>query len=194
MFWPRSFGRGFVCRLFICMGAILQDLKLTEAGGSATEIVTVAEVKTYLQTEGSAYDGPIGVFITAARQMIEKLCNVSLMEKTAIAVIHATGYKFTLPYKPVTAISEVKWRKCPSEWVVLTTDDYDTTGNDGITIESSEVGQHQVTYTLGQADDAIYQQAIKAQAGWMFNNRDTDKMMVLAPEVKALLGQSYFIG
>lgn len=176
------------------MGAILQDLKLNEAGGSATEIVTVADVKIYLQIEGSAYDGPIGIFITAARQMIEKLCNVSLMEKTAIATIHATGYKFTLPYKPVSGITQVRWRKCPSEWVTLATEDYDTTGNDGITIESSEVGLHEVTYTLGQDTDGIYQQAIKAQAGWMFNNRDTDKVTAVAPEVNALLAQSYFIG
>lgn len=176
------------------MGAILQDLKITDASGSATEILTVAELKTYLQIEGSAYDGPLAVFITASRIMIEKLCGVSLMEKTAIATIHSTGHKFVLPYKPVGAITQMRWKKCPSEWVTLTADDYDTTGNDAITVESSEVGLHEITYTLEQANDAIYKQAIKAQAGWMFNNRDTENAQKVAPEVNMLLSTSLFFG
>lgn len=178
------------------MAAILQDLKLTEAGGSATEIVSVAEVKTYLQIEGTAYDGPIGIFITAARQMIEQRCGVSLMEKTAIAIINNNSTKpFKLPYYPVTAISEVKWRKCPSEWVVLVADDdYSTIGNSNVEIDSSDVGLHQVTYTLGVDDRHIFVQAVKAQAGYMFTNRDADRKVDMAPEVNALLQGSFFIG
>jgi hypothetical protein len=37
-------------------------------------------------------------------------------------------------------------------------------------------------------------QAVKAQAGYMFNNRDADKAVTMAPEVNALLQTSFFIG
>ncbi len=169
------------------MGAILRDLLLTDAGGTATEVATVAEVKTYLQIEGDAYNGPLGLFITAARQMIEQMCGVSLMEKQSIAQIEATGYKFTLPFGPVQSITQIRWKKCPSTWVILTSDDYSADGNNRITIESSEVGLHEITYQLGVDQRGIFKQAVIAQAGFMFNNRDqSDKP---APEVKALLRQ-----
>jgi len=168
------------------MGSFLKDILLTDAGGTASEIVTVEDVKTYLQIEGDAYNGPIGVFITAARMMVETMCGVSLYEKEAIATIQSTGRNFTLPYGPVQSISLVRWKKCPSTWVTLTEpDDYGTYGNNRVTIESSEVGLHEVTYTLGVDPRGIFVQAVTAQAGFMFNNRDmSDKP---APEVKALL-------
>ena len=174
------------------MGAILKDIKLTDIDSSGSEIVTVAELKTYLQIEGTAYDGPLAIFIKAARQMIEAYTATSLFPKTAITTIHTTGYKpFKLPYKPVDAITLVRWKKCPSEWVTLVADeDYNTNGNDAIFIESSDVGLHEVTYTLGVDGSGLYQQAVKAQAGYMFTNRDSQK---LAVEVEALLSNQFSI-
>ena len=173
--------------LSIYMGAILKDIQLTEA--TADEVVTVAEVKAYLQLEGTAYDAVLGTFITAARQLIEAMCSVSLFPKDAVVQIHNTGYKpIPLPYGPVTDVTEVQWKKCPSTWQVLTTDEYDVDGNYYKAINSSEVGLHQISYTLGVDERPIFQQAIKAQSGWMFNNRDSDKVSRIAPEVEMLLG------
>ncbi len=170
------------------MGAIIKDLKLTEAGGSATELVTVADVKTYLQIEGTAYDGPLAIFISAARRLIEAYCSVSLFEKTAILTINTSNYKpFRLPQYPVESITSVYWKKCPSEWVELVADeDYSTFGEDNVWIESSDIGLHKVTYVLGVDGGHIWPQAIQAQAAFMFNNRDA-KPGAIAPEVMALI-------
>ena len=171
---------------------IIKDLQLTPVDGSATEIVTVADVKTYLQIEGTAYDGPIGIFITAARQMIERATGCILLERTAVATIHNTGLgAMLLPYGPVTEVTQVRWRKCPSTWetLVLADEEYSTYGNDRVYVESVEVGLHEITYTLGVDGNVIFEQAVKAQAGYMFNNRDSDKAVTMAPEVKGLLSQ-----
>lgn len=171
------------------MAAIIKDIEFTEAGGSATEIVSVTELKEYLQIEGTAYDNTLAIFITAARQFIEAKCNISLIEKSVIVTIYSSNYKpFELPYSPITAITQVKWRKCPSEWQILTYDDeYSTFGNNRVSIESSEVGLHEISYTLGVDTKSVFIQAVKAQAGYFFNNRDSDKENTMAPECKALL-------
>jgi uncharacterized phiE125 gp8 family phage protein len=171
------------------MAAIIKDIEFTEAGGSATEIVSVAELKEYLQIEGTAYDNTLAIFITAARQFIEAKCNISLIEKSVIVTIYSSNYKpFELPYSPITSITQVKWRKCPSEWQILIYDDeYSTFGNNRVSIESSEVGLHEISYTLGVDTKSVFIQAVKAQAGYFFNNRDSDKENTMAPECKALL-------
>ena len=173
------------------MGAKIKDLKFTEAGGSATEIVTISEVKDYLQIEGTGYDGPIGIFVTAARQMLEQLCSVSLIEKVAIAIIESTKAEaFKLPFYPVESITQIQWKKCPSTWVTLTGDDYCTYGENNVYIESSEIGLHKITYVLGVSDLSVWRQAIQAQAAFMFNNRDA-KPGTVAPEVMALIQPFY---
>ncbi len=171
------------------MGAIIKDIQFTEAGGSTTEIVSVAELKQYLQIEGSAYDNTLAIFIIAARQFIEAKCNISLIEKSVVAVIYNSNYKpFELPYSPVTAITLVKWRKCPSEWQTLVfEEDYSTFGNSRVSLESSEVGLHEINYTLGIDSRSVFIQAVKAQAAYFYNNRDSDKENTMAPECKALL-------
>ena len=176
------------------MGVILQDIKLTDIG--STEVVTVAELKTYLQIEGAGYDGPLAMFITAARIMIEQMCSVSLLTKTAIATFQNSGHKpMQLPFAPVASITKVEWKKCPSEWVDLLAADneYEAIGENRISIESSEVGLHRITYSLGVDTQGIFKQAIKAQGGFMYNNRDADRGAMMAPEVKGLLAYNLII-
>ena len=174
------------------MAAKIKDLKITEAGGSSSEIVTVEDVKNYLQIEGTAYDGQLSIFITAARQVIEQSYSVSLIEKTVVAIMDVTKPDpFRLPFYPVGSVTQVKWRKCPSTWVTLTPDeDYYTFGDESVYIDSSEVGLHEITYTLGVDPRTVYIQAIQAQVGYMFNNRDA-KPGDVAPEVTALLSAFY---
>lgn len=174
------------------MGAIIKTFKTTDEAGSSTELVSADDLKTYLQIEGTAYDAVLEIFISAARHMIERMCSVSLFDKVAVAEIHNTGYKaFTLPWGPVASVDVVEWKKCPSEWVTLTTDEYSSDINYNATIESSEMGLHRITYMLGVDGRTVFAQAIKAQAGFMFTNRDAKNTGVanIAPEVTGLLSQ-----
>ena len=89
----------------------------------ATEPVTVAELKTYLQIEGTAYDTVLEAFITASRQMIENYCNVSLVPKEIWAQIrNMSDRAFPLPLPPIDTVEAVLFRRCKSAIENLTYD------------------------------------------------------------------------
>lgn len=158
-----------------------------------TEPVTVAALKTYLQLEGTAYDGPLGSFITSARQLIEQHCNVSLVNKSLRVKIKNPNYHaFPLPFSPIAAVSQVEWQRCRSTKVIL---DYGTDEEwwfqdedaDQKYIYSTKTGEFYINYTTYADSRTIWQQAIKAQAGYMFNNRDSENRDRLSPETIGLI-------
>lgn len=169
----------------------IKKVQSNDDNGYQGEIVTVTDLKNYLQIEGTAYDGPLARFITSARQMIERFTNVSLYPKTykvEIKTFH--GDSFPLPYAPHTGVTQVAWRKCPStviqldegtQWGIV--DD----GSDQYEIWANREGTFYVTYESGANDASIFQQAILAQAAYSFNNRDSDLQYKIAPEAAAIV-------
>lgn len=155
-----------------------------------TEPVTVAELKTYLQIEGTAYDGPLEIFITAARQKIENYCNVSLVPKSLVVLAELTSnYKpVSLPFGPIDSVTSIEWQPdcgC-GDWEVLASDeDFFTLGNNVFKIMKH--GLIKATYTTEADDRSVWKQAIKAQAAYSFNNRDSDRRDAIAPEVEMLV-------
>lgn len=162
----------------------------------ATEPVTVDEVKEYLQLEGTAYDNVMEIFITASRQMIENYANVSLVAKEIRAQIRNPNYNaFPLPYPPIESVEQLIFKRCASASVDQTynTDwffnDADAKAKE-IIVPSQACGPNQffIVHYFTEADErAVFKQAIKAQCGYMFNNRDSDKVNKMAPETEALI-------
>lgn len=167
----------------------LLDIK-TQSEITSNEIASVKDLKNYLQIEGCAYDGPLEIFIIAARKKIENYCNTSLTAKTLHATFETHGIcGMALPFPPFDSIIKVEWKKCPSTWQELQSDaDYHIENDQAgeAVIHSSECGKHRITWTTKFPDDyQIYQQAILAQAGYMYTHRDDANGW--APEAKALL-------
>lgn len=178
----------------------VNDILITDTG---SEQVSVTDLKTYLQIEGAAYDGPLGIFITAARQMVERLANVSLVDKTIVLNITTVSayYPFELPFPLLDTVTSVEWLpSCGCTNNVYETlvvgDDYTVNVGYISTIKADQYGQFKVTYNTTADTRSIWLQAIKAQAGWMYNNRDSKPGMYnnrdsksgdIAPEVSALI-------
>ena len=158
------------------------------------EPVSVSQLKEYLQIEGGAYDTTLANFITSARMQIERYCNVSLVPHSIRAQIrNAPELKtFPVPYPPIASIESVQWKKCPTTnetlvegetwWIV---DDE----AEAMEIQSKKGGLFFINYTTSGATGVVWQQAILAQCGFMFNNRDADKPVKfsLSPETQGLI-------
>ena len=181
----------------------IRKVQSNDDNGYMGEIVTVTDLKNYLQIEGTAYDVPLARFITSARQMIERYCNVSLYGKSYRVQIRVPQYgnPFPLPFPPIDEVSQVIWKKCPSTSVQLTQGtDWNFVDDDASEKEilSNKAGMgnngmkglHIVEYTTMADESSIYQQAILAQAAYSFNNRDSDKDIGIAPEVKGIVAAS----
>lgn len=152
-----------------------------------TEPVTVAEVKTYLQLEGTGYDTIITPMIVQVRKQIESFCDVSLVNKSIqTQIFNRSDLPMVLPYPPVSGITEVKWKKCPAQWVVLQAG-YDYDLDDNYDIDSSESGLHQITYTTEPDTDAALLHAIVIQVGYLFTQRDEADVNGWSKQAMAIL-------
>lgn len=173
-------------------------VSITPTSEGETEPVTVTELKAYLQLTGTGYDGPLGTMITAARKQIENYTNVSLVEKTLRFVVRNTGTDkpFPLPFPPIVDVESLTFKRCRSTSVIQTyeTDwwfiDPDATYKQ-IICNNSTFGSDQfltVVYTTEPPTlIAPWKQAILSQAGYMYNNRDADRDLIMAPECKNLI-------
>lgn len=160
------------------------------------EPVSVAQLKNYLQIEGTAYDSTLANFITSARMQIERYCNVSLVPHSIRAQIrnNPAMKPFPLPYPPIASVEQVAWQRCPSTKVLQ---DYDSEWYfvddqaDAKEILARKGGLFFVDYTTAASTEVIWQQAILAQCGFMYNNRDADKPVrfALSPETMGLVGE-----
>lgn len=175
------------------MRTYLLDQKITADNSGTTEPVTVAELKTYLQNQGTAYDGPLDIFIKAARKKIENYCNVSLVPKAITLTFKTNGFSpMRLLFGPVATVTSVEHKDC-CDWEVLsdgaTPSDYCIQSQDSTSWEivSTMCGQHRIKYTTEAPDDMdIYKQAILMQAGALFTFRD-DATFEWSPAAKMLL-------
>lgn len=166
---------------------VVKDISLT-AGGSASEPVSVTELKEYLQLEGTAFDSVLSAFITSARAAIESTIGVSLIEKDAVAWMELCGAE-QVPYYPVVSIASVEYTDDGGQtWVTLTEfDDYIIIGTDRQTIESNRPGLHRLTYDLGAGAYPDLVASVKAQAGYMWTHRDSATVSGLSPVVAVMI-------
>lgn len=177
-------------KLFIIMGKpqIRNIKKLVDNSDVyGTEPVTVADVKKCLQLEGTGYDDLLQPLISQVRIQVEDYCGVSLVSKEIQAqIFNKSDLPMVLPYPPVSGITEIKWKKCPAQWLVLVAG-YDYDVDDNFDIDSSESGLHQITYTTTADTDAQLLQAIIIQVGYLFTQRDEAAVNGWSPQAKAIL-------
>jgi len=195
---------GFFCfGLSITMArAYLTDTNIVNDNTAGVEPVTVAELKNYMQLEGTAYDTSLAILLKSARKKIEKYCNVSIVPKSVKALFNVVGpAELKLPFPPQDAIQIVGWKKCPSTWVELDNDQSSQYNYCVIDIEAfwqsiyaNQCGTIRVSYTTkAVVDNDIYKQAILMQAGYMFTNRDEPSAPEWNPQAKAMLAESRYL-
>jgi uncharacterized phiE125 gp8 family phage protein len=174
---------------------VIKDLQLTPTG-SSSEPVTVADLKAYLQLEGTAFDSVLNAMITSSRAMIENRIGVSLIEKDAIAIMVLGCTKSEqIPIYPITDITSVEWSGDNGETYETLTefDDYVIIGNDRKEIESLQgQGLTRITYELGAGNYADLIQAVTIQAGYMWTHRDAANVKGIAPIVEQII-QPYIL-
>jgi len=166
---------------------VIKDLQLTPMA-STSEPVSVAELKAYLQLEGTAFDSVLSTFITASRAMIENRLGVSLIEKDAVAILELTDISTQIPIYPITDVISVEFSGDGGEtWEVLTEfTDYVIIGNDRKEIQCIH-GLTRITYELGAGDYSDLIQSIIIQSGYMWTQRDAANVKGIAPIVEQII-------
>ena len=182
---------GFFCH--VLFNSVVKDLQLT-AQGSASEPVTVAQLKAYLQLEGTANDSTLTAFITASRTMIESRLGVSLIDKDAVAIMILADRSEQIPIYPISTVTSVEYSYDGGEtWETLTEfDDYVIIGNDRQEIESALPGLHRITYELGAGSYNDLIEAVKLQAQYWWTNRDNPNVKGISPMVDMII-QPYYL-
>ena len=167
------------------MQRVLHITRLTETGD---EPVSLSELKAFMQLEGTAYDAPLTASIKAARELIEGYCSVSLKAKSYRVVIRNNDYEtIRLPRLPITSITTVAWRKCPSTLIELVLDtDYYNYG-DGYLHSDTYKGEFTITYVAGVDASEIYRQAIKELIRAAFDADNTSIILGITDNIKRLL-------
>lgn len=150
--------------------AYITNISRVNDNTAGVEPVTVAQQKTYLQLEGTAFDDILTAIISSVRQSIENYCNVSLVPKQLIVTIRTNGLNpFNLPFAPVAAISLVQFKRCRGAiWTNGTEDEDYTIFNYG-QIEPDEDGNYRISYTTLASGSTALLLALKQQVAHIFN-------------------------
>jgi len=172
---------------------VVKDLKAT-IQASASEPVTVTQLKELLQLEGPANDSTLTAFITAARAMIENRLGVSLIEKDVIATMVLCQRSEQIPLYPIVSITTVQYSDDGGEtWETLTEfDDYIIIGEDRQEIETTLPGLTKITYETGAGSYSDLIEAVKTQAGYMWTHRDSATVKGISPIVEIMI-QPYIL-
>ena len=178
--------------MYILFINVIKDLQLTPTG-SSSEPVTVADLKAYLQLEGTAFDAVLTTFISSSRMMIESRVGVSLVEKDAVAWMQLDSKPEQIPMYPITAVTTVEYSSDGGQvWETQTEfDDYIIEGGDRQTITAG-TGYYRITYELGAGNYADLIQAVTIQAGYMWTHRDAANVKGIAPIVEQII-QPYIL-
>jgi hypothetical protein len=157
----------------------------------ATEQVTVDELKSYLQVEGTAYDSQFETIIKQARGIVELATSISLVDHEVILKAHIDK-PLRLPMSPLDEATDVRYRKCPSVLTPAVEDeDYQIEDDTFIPLRSKPCGWV-IDYTTTATDIEQLIEAVKIQAAWMYTNRDSSESSI-APQAQALI-DAYKIG
>lgn len=161
---------------------------------SDTEPVTVAEVKNWIRITVPDEDVLLAELNTTARQQCEHYLNISLIERTVIAILQNELGNIELPFGPVDEIEELtdstganiaitdttfggqqfKWLRGSSESSGTPRNNFYSPCNTYVT----------VTYSAGYPDGIpeVFKTAILNQAAWVYTQRGDEKADGLSPE------------
>lgn len=146
-----------------------------------SEPVTVAEFKIYARYEGfTCSDGSLSEFnyddtlisetITAARELAEKWCGISIVTKALRAVITNCAGWAEIPQGPVNAISS--WKNKDGEDIT----DYTLNGQKFPQIQSPNLERMVIEYVAGYTNvPKAIKTAILRQTLWMMEHRGDEQ-------------------
>ncbi len=155
--------------------------------------VSVAELKAYLQVEGSAYDTQFQALLWAATQQVEEYTNISLTPKLVQSTFEQRGSSgVRLPYSPLDAIVTAKWKRCPISYIDATYTIVNDGEEDAIFVGENYSGSmpwptYRVEYTTVAADIYALKEAVKVQAAYMYAQRDDGAAKSWSMVAKALM-------
>lgn len=154
-----------------------------------TEPVSLVDAKAFLKVGYADDDAIITSMIKSARQLLEKMLNISIAAKTMkVTFTHDGCYEYQIPYGPVGAISEAKFKYDVEDTAEITTTSYTLIGDEFKQFKGNS-GWWTITYAAGYATapDAIKQGILK-QIAWMYENRgDNAGNGQVNPDVKYML-------
>lgn len=156
---------------------VIISLSKTESG---TELVSAADFKTYAKIGYSDEDSLISGLITSARQVIERECNLSLMDCTITLIVDHLGDSIDLPYPTIATITSVSEMDSEFTYTALDTDYYSLQG--GRLLVRSTCGMHKIIYTTTQRTDQAIKDAIKARVLAMYEHRGDDEAVKHHPK------------
>ena len=154
----------------------------------ADEPITLAFSKKYDRVlTGSAEDDLLVLFITSAREAIEKLTGLSLVPKSAQVMMLAPQAMFEIPYGPVT--SSITWTDMDSA-----TSSMETIGFQFPKTKTPYSIITTATYNCGYTIDTIPKEllnAILAQANFLYENRGDQSDQGTVCKLAANLARKY---
>ena len=156
---------------------------------TANEPLTVEQLKLYLQVEGSAYDLQFHAYIVAARGMVEKATNTSLVDSNVELRLNIRSVDFmTLPFGPVAWLTDVRWKKCPAQ-ILPMLDGYDYIVGGVDEVAFTRYGDWYINYSTTAIGDPELTEAVKIQAGHLYMTRDLTDAPKWHPRAKLICDQ-----
>ena len=155
----------------------------------ASEPITIQQLKLYLQVEGSAYDAQFQDYIVAARGMVEKATNTSLVDSNVELRLNIRSVDFTtLSFGPLLTLTDVRWKKCPAQ-ILPMSDGYDYIVGGANEVAFLHYGDWYVNYTTTAIGDPELTEAVKMQAGHLYITRDLTDAPKWHPRAKLICDQ-----
>jgi hypothetical protein len=149
-----------------------------------TEPVSLTDFKSYAHITYTDDDTVLTAIVKSARIFLEKYSGKSFGEKVFEIVFSTSGRGINLPNGYVESLDVIEYREewcCGSapDWTDITadTDEWSLVGDRFFGGE----GEYQITYTTnGDALTEDIKTAIKAQAKYMWDNKDSDTISPIA--------------
>ncbi len=159
----------------------------------SVEPVTLAEVKTYLRTDGESENSLITSMAKAAREAAEKYMRISInTQKWKISFNESTPEEVVLPYGPVNAMDSVKvFDDSETETTFDAANYYLTAGNRSIFFKQIPSGRRvEIIYSTGISADAagvpvLIKQGILTHTSLMYERNS------LIPEINSTAKSLY---
>lgn len=201
-YWPNEFRREYGDTRASVSATISNPVRLKFVSESGSEIVSTANLKVYAKIEHSEDDTLIASLGVAARKMIEKFLNRSLMAQTwDIMMDRPPVLRYVeLPRSPVATVTHIKTYATDNTATTLASTNYvvDTYSSPSRVFLNPTVqwcagslrdfNGFELRFVTSADDNEVFQTAIKRTVAYMYEHReDATDSYKLSDGVKAMI-------